>query len=186
MVLLLCFLTVWYILSIDWDRFQSARTKSLDFMATACCCCVFWPYDIFCLDFHKNCMLLLLLCFLTVWYILSIDWDRFQSARTKSLDFIATACCCCCVKVGLHQCYFSYGFPVSVIVVIYQLPFQLQLCNFLFFSFNYSCDFSVTVTVIVFQFLFLFQLVILHKCMNVKHKITSQYTCITVLMNLKY
>jgi len=26
----------------------------------------------------------------------------------------------------------------------------------------------------------------LHKCVKVKHKITSHYTCITVLMNLKY
>ena len=42
-----------------------------------------------------------------------------------------------------HQCYFSYGFSVSVIVVIYQLQFQLQLYNFFYFS--------VSVTVVIFQ-----------------------------------
>ena len=65
---------------------------------------------------------------------------------------------------------------------------QHQLSFLFSFSFSYSCEFSVTV--IVFQFLFLFQLVILHKnlhkCVKVKHKITSHYTCITVMMNLKY
>ena len=38
------------------------------------------------------------------------------------------------------QCYFSYGFSVSVIVVIY----QLQLCTVIFY-------FSVSVTVVIFQ-----------------------------------
>jgi len=67
--------------------------------------------------------------------------------------------------------------------------FQPVLFQLWFFSVSYSCDFSVTVSywfsvyVSISVRYFAYNL---HKCVKVKYKITSHYTCITMLMNLKY
>ena len=68
--------------------------------------------------------------------------------------------------------------------------FQPVLFQLWFFCFSYSCDFSVnsygycfSVSVSISVRYFAWNL---HKCVKVEYKITNHYTCITVLMNLKY